>query len=170
MVCMTYRTVYQPENITLGDDIQGYQPENITLGDEVTEAEIKLKLWGDKMAILTEDFLHTTVSIQNLSVAQYKVPKELTSTPSTDWLLQKQENRYGVVQAITVAEITGCDLLQEVSILELYCRLSVYVFWARSLTKNEFQMVKRECCRLSKCSFWKPINVSFIPTAKECVV
>ena len=45
------------------------------LKDEVTEAEMKLKLWGDKMAILTEDFLHTTVSIQNFSVAQYKDQK-----------------------------------------------------------------------------------------------
>ena len=80
---------------------------------------MKLKLWGDKVAILTEDFLHTTVSIQNLSVAAYKDQKELTSTPPIDRLLQKQENRSGVVQAITVAEITGCDLLREASILEL---------------------------------------------------
>ena len=75
------------------------------LKDEVTEAEMKLKLWGDKMAILTEDFPHTTVSIQNLSVAQYKDQKELTSTPSTDRLLQKQENRSEVVQAINNDEI-----------------------------------------------------------------
>ena len=75
------------------------------LKDEVAEAEMKLKLWGDKMAILTEDFLHTTVSIQNLSVAQYKDQMELTSTPSTDRLLQKQENRSGVVQAIKSDEI-----------------------------------------------------------------
>ena len=66
---------------------------------------MKLKLWGDKVVILTEDFLHTTVSIQNLSVAQYKDQNELTTTPSTDRLLQKQENRSGVVQAINNDEI-----------------------------------------------------------------
>ena len=42
------------------------------LKDEVTEAEIKLKIWGDKMAILTDDLLHTSANIQNLSVAEYR--------------------------------------------------------------------------------------------------
>ena len=43
--------------------------------------------------------------MKNLSVAVYKDQRELTSTPSTDRFLQKQENRSGVVQAIKSDDI-----------------------------------------------------------------
>ena len=70
------------------------------LQDESTDAEIKIKLWGDKMTLVNDDLIQTTVTIQNLCVSEYRELKELTSTPSTARAVQKQENKSGVVQAI----------------------------------------------------------------------
>ena len=52
------------------------------------------------MAIVSDDLIQTTVSIQNLCVAEYRDMKELTSTPSTARALQKQESRSCVVHVI----------------------------------------------------------------------